>query len=143
MHLFGQRGIPASLRNINGYSVHTYTLNTAVSARPQKLSAITNREKDGRYVYVKWHIKPDAGNRTMDAAIAERLAGSEPDYHVKDLFEAIKRKDFPTWSVFLQVITPEQAKVAPIDIFDDTYTWPHEEYPLRLVGRLTLNRNVS
>lgn len=79
----------------------------------------------------------------MDADTAQRLAGSEPDYHVKDLFEAIKRKDFPTWSVYVQVMTPEQAKTAPIDIFDDTYTWPHAEYPLRLVGRLTLDRNVG
>lgn len=79
----------------------------------------------------------------MDADTALRLAGSDPDYHVKDLFNAIERKDYPIWSVFLQVMTPEEAKVAPIDIFDDTYTWPHAKYPLRLVGRLSLNKNVG
>ncbi|KAI5460161.1 catalase [Mariannaea sp. PMI_226] len=127
MHLFGQRGIPASLRNINGFSVHTYTLN----------------KSDGSYVYVKWHFKPDDGIKTMDAEEGVRLAGSQPDYHVKDLFNAINKGDFPTWSVFIQVMKPEEVDSAPIDIFDDTFTWPFEKYPLRLVGRITLNKNPS
>ncbi|WZH47215.1 catalase [Fusarium acuminatum] len=118
MHLFGQRGIPASLRNINGFSVHTYTLNKA----------------DGSYVYVKWHFKPDDGIKTMDADTAQRLAGSEPDYHVKDLFKAIDKGDFPTWGVYIQVMQPDEVESAPIDIFDDTYTWPLEKYPLHLLN---------
>ncbi|RKL21915.1 Peroxisomal catalase [Fusarium oxysporum] len=109
MHLFGQRGIPASLRNINGFSVHTYTLNKA----------------------------------TMDADTAQRLAGSEPDYHVKDLFKAIEKGDFPSWGVYIQVMQPDEVKDAPIDVFDDTYTWPFEKYPLRLVGRMTLTKNLN
>ncbi|KAF9774186.1 hypothetical protein IL306_007862 [Fusarium sp. DS 682] len=127
MHLFGQRGIPASLRNINGFSVHTYTLSKA----------------DGSYVYVKWHFRPDDGIKTMDADTAQRLAGSEPDYHVKDLFKAIEQGDFPTWGVYIQVMQPDEVKDAPIDVFDDTYTWPFEKYPLRLVGRITLNKNLN
>lgn len=79
----------------------------------------------------------------MDADTAVHLAGSEPDYHVKDLFKAIEKGDFPSWSVYVQVMKPEEVKTAPVDIFDDTYTWPYEQYPLRLVGRLTLNKNVS
>ncbi|KAM0374337.1 hypothetical protein ACHAPY_008579 [Fusarium culmorum] len=75
MHLFGQRGIPASLRHINGFGVHTYTLNKA----------------DGSYVYVKWHYKPEGGIETMDSETAARLAGTDPDYHVKDLFNAIEK----------------------------------------------------
>lgn len=78
----------------------------------------------------------------MDADTAVRLAGSEPDYHVKDLFKAIEKGDLPSWGVYIQVIKPDEVKNAPIDIFDDTYTWPFEKYPLRLVGRLTLNKNV-
>ncbi|KAL5602301.1 hypothetical protein FOBRF1_009834 [Fusarium oxysporum] len=127
MHLFGQRGIPASLRNINGFSVHTYTLNKA----------------DGSYVYVKWHFRPDDGIKTMDADTAQRLAGSEPDYHVKDLFKAIEKGDFPSWGVYIQVMQPDEVKDAPIDVFDDTYTWPFEKYPLRLVGRMTLTKNLN
>ena len=102
-----------------------------------------NALQDGKYVYVKWHFKPDAGIETLDADTAIRLAGTEPDYHVKDLFKAIESGDYPSWSVYIQAMTPAQAKTAPIDIFDDTYTWPHQQYPLRLVGRMTLTKNVS
>lgn len=92
---------------------------------------------------MKWHWQPDDGIKTMDADTAVRLAGCEPDYHVKDLFKAIEKRDYPSWSVFVQVMKPEDVKSAPVDIFDDTYTWPFDEYPLRLVGKLTLNENVS
>lgn len=78
----------------------------------------------------------------MEADRAVLLAGSEPDYHVKDLYNAIENGDYPTWSVYVQVMTPEQAKETSIDIFDDTFVWPHKDYPLRLVGRMTLNKNV-
>jgi catalase len=125
MHLFGQRGIPASLRHINGFGVHTYTLNKA----------------DGSFVYVKWHFRPEAGIQTLDEDTAMRLAGTEPDYHVKDLFNSIERGDYPSWTVNIQVMKPEDVKSSPVDIFDDTYTWPHEKYPLRRVGRFTLNKN--
>lgn len=79
----------------------------------------------------------------MDSKTAVRLAGEEPDYHVKDLFYAIQRGDYPTWSVCVQVMKPEEVESAPIDIFDCTYTWPYEKYPLRRIGRLTLNKNVG
>lgn len=78
----------------------------------------------------------------MDADTALHLAGTEPDYHVKDLFRSIEKGDFPSWTVYVQVIKPEEVKTAPIDIFDNTYTWPYEKYPLRRIGRFTLNRNV-
>jgi hypothetical protein len=70
------------------------------------------------------------------------LAGSEPDYHVKDLFNKIEKGDFPTWILGVQVMKPEEVQQAPIDIFDCTFTWPHDKYPLRTIGRLTLNENV-
>jgi catalase len=127
MHLFGQRGIPESLRHIVGYSVHTYTLS----------------REDGSFVYVKWTFRPEGGVTTLDAATAASLAGSDPDYHVKDLFNAIENSDYPTWLLYLQVMKPEDVAKAAIDIFDPTFTWPQQQYPLRRVGRLTLNRNVS
>lgn len=127
IHLFGQRGIPASLRHINGFGVHTYTLT----------------KEDGTFVYVKWHWKPEGGIETLDPQTAERLAGTDPDYHVKDLFGAIENGDYPTWLLYVQVIKPEEVQSAPYDIFDCTFTWPHAMYPLRRVGRLTLDRNVG
>jgi hypothetical protein len=126
IHLFGQRGIPASLRHINGFGVHTYTLT----------------KSDGTFVYIKWHWKPEGGIQTLDSETAARLAGTDPDYHVKDIFNAIEKGDYPTWLLYIQVIRPEEVDLAPFDIFDGTFTWPHAKYPLRRVGRLTLNRNV-
>jgi catalase len=78
----------------------------------------------------------------MDSQTAERLAGSEPDYHVKDLFNKIEKGECPTWILSVQVMKPEEVQDAPIDIFDCTLTWPHDKYPLRTVGRLTLNENA-
>ncbi|KAI4718137.1 catalase-domain-containing protein [Aureobasidium sp. EXF-10727] len=87
MHLFGQRGIPASLRHINGFGVHTYTLT----------------KENGEFVYVKWHWKPEGGIETLDSDTAVRLAGTDPDYHIKDLFNAIERGDYPTWLLYIQI----------------------------------------
>jgi catalase len=77
--------------------------------------------QDGSYVYVKWHFKPDDGIKTMDSETAVRLAGTNPDYHVKDIFHAIESGDFPSWTVYVQVREPEDLAHAPIDIFDCTY----------------------
>lgn len=127
MHLFGNRGIPSSLRHINAFGVHTYKL----------------VKKDGTIHYIKWHIKPDAGVTNLPAEEALRLAGAEPDYHVKDLFDAIEKGDYPTYTLSVQVMTIEQAQKYRYNIFDDTVTWPHHDYPLRPVGKITFNKNVS
>jgi catalase len=99
--------------------------------------------QDGSFRYVKWLWKPDDGIQTLPSETALKLAGEEPDYHVKDLYNAIEQGNYPTWTLFVQVIEPKDLPDAPIDIFDNTFTWPHEQYPLRPLGRLTLNQNVS
>ena len=78
----------------------------------------------------------------MDSQTAEKLAGSEPDYHVKDLFNKIENGDSPTWILGVQFMEPEEFQDPSIDIFDCTLTWPHHKYPLRTVGRLALNENL-
>lgn len=98
--------------------------------------------QDGSFVYVKWHLRPEGGIKTLSNDEAVRLAGTEPDYHIKDLFNAIEKGDHPSWLFYVQVIKPEDVRDAPIDIFDCTFTWPHEQYPLRRLGRLTLHDNV-
>lgn len=143
MHLIGPRGIPALLAHINAFGVHTYTLNKeACIAYFTGCICIDCRNQDGSFVYVKWHLRPEAGIETMDSQTAETLAGSEPDYHVKDLFNRIEKGDLPTWLLSVQVMKPEKVQHAPIDIFDCTFTWPHDKYQLRTIGRLTLNENV-
>ncbi|OAL46505.1 catalase-domain-containing protein [Pyrenochaeta sp. DS3sAY3a] len=126
MQLFGERGVPASVRNINGYGVHTYKF---------------GKPEDGTFKYVKIHFKPDAGNITMKPEEAVRLAGEEPDYHVKDLYNAIEKGDYPTWTMCLQVMDPKDAETYRWNIFDATKIWPHKDYPLIPVGRMTLNKN--
>jgi catalase len=126
MHLFGQRGVPASLRNIVGYGVHTFKF---------------GKPEDGTFKYVKIHFKPDAGVRNFEEDEAVRLAGEDPDYHVRDLYNAIERGDFPTWTMYLQIMDPKEAESYRWNIFDDTKIWPHKDYPLVPVGKLTLNKN--
>ena len=126
MQLFGGRGVPASLRNVNGFGNHTFKF---------------GKPKDGSFKYVKIHFKPDAGIQTLSQEDAVRLAGEEPDYHVKDMFNAIERGNFPTWTMSLQVMDPKDAETYRWNIFDITKVWPHEDYPLIPVGKLTLNRN--
>lgn len=124
--LFGARGVPRSLRNIVGYGVHTYKF---------------GKPEDGTFKYVKIHFKPDAGVETMTEEEAVVLAGSEPDYHVKDMYNAIERGEYPTWTMYLQVMDPKEAESYRWNVFDATKIWPHKDYPLRPVGKLTLNKN--
>jgi catalase len=126
MQLFGGRGVPESLRNVNGYGNHTYKF---------------GKPEDGTFKYVKIHFKPDAGIKTLDHAESVRLAGEEPDYHIKDLYNAIERGDYPSWTMYFQVMDPKDAETYRWNIFDITRVWPHKDYPLRPIGRLVLNRN--
>jgi catalase len=126
MQLFGQIGIPASLRNINGFGVHTFKF---------------GKPDDGTFKYVKIQFNPDAGIENLTKEDATRLAGEEPDYHIKDLYNAIEKGDFPTWTMNLQIMDPKEAETYRWDIFDDTKIWPEKDYPLVPVGKLTLNKN--
>lgn len=72
-----------------------------------------------------------------------RIAGENPDFLIQDMFEAIERGDYPTWNVYVQVMDPEQAENYRWNIFDMTKVWPHQDFPLRQIGKLTLNHNVK
>jgi catalase len=126
MQLFGGRGVPATLRNVNGFGNHTFKF---------------GKPENGSFKYVKIHFKPDAGIETLSQKDAVRLAGEEPDYHVKDMYNAIERGEYPSWTMMLQVMEPKEAETYKWNIFDITKIWPHKDYPLIPVGRLTLNRN--
>lgn len=78
----------------------------------------------------------------MSLEEAKRLAGEAPDYHSTDMWNAIARGDFPTWTLYAQVMKPEEAEGYRWNIFDDTKIWPHGDFPLRPLGKMTLNRNV-
>lgn len=127
MFLFGDRGLPASVRHVNGYSGNTYKLT-----------------KDGgkSYVYARITFKTVQGIHYYTNTEAAEIAGTNPDAHVLDLQDAIKRGDYPSWDVYIQTIHPDDiAKAAPLNIFDMTKVWPKSQFPLRKTGRVTLDTN--
>jgi len=123
--LFSDRGTPYGYRNINGYSGHTF---------------MWYNEK-GEYVWVKLHFKTEQGIRNLTREEAGALAGSDPDFATRDLYNAIKNGDFPAWKVYAQIMTADAAKTYRFDPFDITKVWPHDDYPLQELGRMVLNRN--
>ncbi len=125
--LMGDRGIPRNWRHMNGYSSHTYSWTNAF----------------GELVWVKYHFKTNQGIECLTQEEADRLAGQDADYHQRDLYEAIGRGDFPSWTLKMQIMPYEDAKTYRFNPFDLTKAWPHGDYPLIDVGTLTLDRNVS
>lgn len=125
MFLFGDRGIPASVRHLNMYSGNTYAFTKA----------------DGSCRYVRIHLLTNQGIHYYTNSEAAELAGKEPDHHLEDLFQSIQKGDFPSWNVCVQVVNPEDIGKAPCNIFDMTKIWPHKQYPLRKVGVMTLDTN--
>jgi catalase len=123
--LFSDRGIPATLRNMNGYSSHTYSLwNDA-----------------GERYWVKWHFKTMQGIKTLTNEEAAKIAGVDLDFHRRDLHDAIARGDFPKWQVEVQIMPEKDAETYAIHPFDLTKVWPHADYPPIVVGIMELNRN--
>jgi catalase len=125
--LFGDRGIPRSWRHMNGYSSHTYMW--------------VNRL--GEQFWVKYHFKTDQGIECLTQDEAVRIAGEDADYHQRDLYYAIQAGDYPSWTLKMQVMPFEEARNYRFNPFDLTKVWPHSDYPLIEVGKLTLNRNVG
>jgi catalase len=125
--LFSDRGIPATLRHMNGYSSHTYSLWNA----------------DGVRHWVKWHFKTLQGIKTLTNERASHIAGADLDFHRRDLHDAIARGDFPKWKVQVQLMPELDADHYHIDAFDLTKVWPHRDYPLMDVGILELDRNPA
>lgn len=123
--LFSDRGIPDGYRHMHGFGSHTYSLVNA----------------QGQRTWVKWHFKTQQGIKNLAPAEAARLAGTDPDYAQRDLFEAIERGDYPRWTVCIQVMSEAEAASRHENPFDVTKTWSQKEYPLIEVGVLELNRN--
>ena len=123
--LMGDRGFPKTFRHMNGYSSHTYMWINA----------------EGVQSWVKYHFISDQGIEFWTQAEGDRLAGTDPDLHTKDLYEAIERGDHPGWTLKMQIMPYEDAKTYRFNPFDMTKVWPHGDYPLIEVGTMTLDRN--
>jgi catalase len=122
--LFGDRGIPASYRHMDGFGSHTFQWVNAAGERS----------------WVKFHFKTDQGIRCLTTEEAERLGGKDPAHLHKDLHDAIGRGHFPSWTVKVQVMPERDAADYRFNPFDLTKVWPHRDYPLVPIGRLVLDR---
>lgn len=125
MWAMSDRGIPRSLRMMEGFGVNTFRLINA----------------EGEATLVKFHWRPKLGAQSTCWDEAVKIAGADPDYHRRDLYEAIDQGDFPEWEFGVQLFTQEQADALPFDILDATKLVPEEDYPIRVIGRMVLDRN--
>lgn len=119
------RAIPRSYRMMQGFGVNTYTLTNHKSER----------------FFVKFHWTPHLGVHSFVWDEALKLAGQDPDFHRKDLWEAIENKAFPKWDFGVQVIPEGEEDKFEFDILDATKIWPEDLVPVQYVGELELNRN--
>ncbi|RZJ38126.1 MAG: catalase, partial [Brevundimonas sp.] len=125
MWAMSDRAIPRSYRMIEGFGVHTFRLINAA----------------GEATLVKFHWRPRLGTQSTCWDEAVKIAGADPDFHRRDLFEAIDAGDFPEWDLAVQLLTQEEADALPFDVLDSTKLIPEELHPLRVIGKMTLNRN--
>jgi catalase len=125
MWAMSDRAIPRSYRTMQGFGVHTFRL---INAK-------------GESRFVKFHWTPLQGTHSLVWDEAVKISGADPDFHRRDLWEAIESGNFPEWELGLQIFTEEEAASFPFDILDATKLVPEELVPLTPVGRLVLNRN--
>lgn len=123
--VMSDRGIPYSYRHMHGFGSHTYSMINS----------------EGERVWVKYHLRTQQGIKNLTDAEAEAVIGKDRDSNQHDLFDAIECGDYPKWTMYIQVMTEEQARNHPENPFDITKVWHHAEYPLIEVGELELNRN--
>jgi len=125
MILFSDRGTPRGFRHMHGFGTNTF---------------MWYNEKN-KYCWVKYHFKTEQGIENWTDEEATKLSGTDPDSSVHDLYDNIKCANFPSWKVYVQIMSAEEAKKYKFDPFDATKVWYHKDYPLIPLGRMVLNRN--
>ncbi|KAL7415714.1 catalase 1 [Mrakia frigida] len=130
-HMFmwhtSDRGIPRSLRMMQGFGVNTFVLVNAEGVRS----------------FVKFHWEPKLGTHSLVWDEALKLNGQDPDFHRRDLYDAIDAGSYPTWELGIQVIAEEDEDKFSFDVLDATKIWPEELVPVQYIGTMELNRNVD
>ncbi|PMR82282.1 catalase HPII [Halomonas urumqiensis] len=125
MWVMSDRAIPRSFRMMQGFGVHTFRL----------------INEQGESTFCKFHWKPQQGTHSLVWDEAVKISGADPDFHRRDLWEAIESGEFPEWELGLQIFTEEQAEGFSFDVLDSTKLVPEELVPVIPVGRMVLNRN--
>lgn len=127
MWVMSDRAIPRSFRFMEGFGVHTFRLiNTK-----------------GKSTFVKFHWKPKLGMQSVLWNEAVKINGADPDFHRRDLWQAIQTGNFPEWELGLQLFDEKFVSRFPFDVLDATKIIPEEDIPVRIVGRLVLDRCVD
>lgn len=119
------RGIPRSYRMIEGFGIHSFRM----------------VNEDGQSCFVRFHWKPLYGTTSLIWDEAQLIMGRDPDFHRKDLWQAIEAGDYPEWELGLQIIPEEDVDAFDFDILDPTKLIPEALVPVQRVGKMTLNRN--
>lgn len=127
MWVMSDRGIPRSFRFMEGFGVHTFRLVTA----------------DGKSTFVKFHWKPKLGLQSVVWNEAVKINGADPDFHRRDLWDAIEKGAFPEWELGVQLFDDAFADKFAFDVLDPTKMIPEEDVPVKIAGRLVLDRNVD
>jgi catalase len=125
MWVMSDRAIPRSFRMMEGFGVHSFRF---INAR-------------GKARFVKFHWKPLLGLHSVLWDEAQKISGKDPDFHRRDLWEAIENGDFPEWELGIQIVEEKDEHKYPFDLLDPTKIIPEELVPVRKIGRLVLNRN--
>ncbi|MER5324765.1 catalase [Streptosporangium roseum] len=125
MWLMSDRALPRSYRMMQGFGVHTFRLVNA----------------EGRGTFVKFHWRPKLGIHSLVWDETQKIAGKDPDFNRRDLWEAIESGDFPEWELGVQLVPEEDEHAFDFDLLDATKIIPEEQVPVRPVGRLVLDRN--
>lgn len=125
MWLMSDRAIPRSYRMMEGFGVHSFKF----------------INEEGRVHFVKFHFKPKLGVHSVAWPEAQKISGNDPDFHRRDLWEAIENGAFPQWDFGVQLIPEENEHDFDFDLLDPTKLVPEELIPVQLVGTLTLNKN--
>lgn len=125
--VMSDRGLPRTYRHMHGFGSHTYSFLNEANER----------------FWVKFTFKTQQGIENLSDAEAEALVGRDRESAQRDLYDSIEQKDFPRWTLFVQVMPEEDAATYRINPFDLTKVWPHKDYPLLEVGVMELNRNAE
>lgn len=119
------RGIPSSYRYMHGFGSHTYSL----------------INEDNERTWVKFHFRSQQGIQNLTDQEAEKVKGMDPDSHQRDLFEAIEKKKYPKWKMYIQVMSEDEANNMEVNPFDLTKMWLKKDHPFIEVGEFELNKN--
>lgn len=127
MWAMSDRALPRSYRMMEGFGIHTFRF----------------INDEGKVTFVKFHLKPVLGVHSLVWDENQKVAGKDPDFHRKDLQESIDMGNFPEYEFGVQLLREEDEFSQDFDILDPTKIWPEEDIPVKIIGKLTLNKNVD